>query len=86
MYWIRPSEIEYEAWRELIAQDDAQAAETWGWSNFFETAKKVENFATPSQDNQEGIGLLYNVDHHGTSGPVHATYPGLCVVSSSYSF
>lgn len=39
-----------------------------------------ENFTAPSPDIAQKGGIEFNASYHGTTGPLHSTYPG-CVHS-----
>ncbi|KAF7770784.1 CAZyme family AA3 [Agaricus bisporus var. burnettii] len=80
MYLIRPHQTEVNAWHDLISsQPDAHE---WTWDNFFGALKKSETFTPPTDDTVKTAGIQWNADSHGTSGPVHATYPGYMVPST----
>lgn len=75
MYAVRPSQIEYDAWAALIAEDDSSASSKWGWDAQFAAMKKAETYSAPSSDTSENIAIEASDSGRGTSGPVHATYP-----------
>ncbi|EPQ56218.1 glucose-methanol-choline oxidoreductase [Gloeophyllum trabeum ATCC 11539] len=76
MYAIRPSSLEVEAWRNLIASQDNTSASAWSWDNFLNAMKKSETFTPPSQDIQQIGQIAYDASSRGTSGPWHVSYPG----------
>jgi choline dehydrogenase len=77
MYFVRPSEVEVDAWKDMIAPDDASSAEVWGWSSFFQAMKKSETFTPPKPDIQAMANINFQADSMGTNGPMHVSYPGL---------
>ncbi|TFK66159.1 GMC oxidoreductase [Pluteus cervinus] len=79
MYLVRPSEVEVNAWQNLIAPTDSQAAAAWSWPEFFQATKKVETFTPPTPDVQSAAGIQFNQDSQGTQGPMHASYPGFMI-------
>ncbi|KAH7087956.1 hypothetical protein BKA62DRAFT_794943, partial [Auriculariales sp. MPI-PUGE-AT-0066] len=46
------------------------------WSTFFEAMKKSETFNPPSDDIASQAGITWDAADHGTSGPIHYSYPG----------
>ncbi|KZT21546.1 GMC oxidoreductase [Neolentinus lepideus HHB14362 ss-1] len=76
MYAIRPSELEVEAWRNLIASQDNVSASAWSWPNFLEAMKTSETFTPPSQAIQQMAQITYDASSRGTSGPWQVSYPG----------
>ncbi|KAL4246796.1 GMC oxidoreductase family protein [Abortiporus biennis] len=74
MYAVRPSQIEVDAWAGMIENGTA-----WNWENQFAAMKKSETFTPPSADIQAAANIEYNTASHGTSGPVHVSYPGYMV-------
>jgi hypothetical protein len=40
------------------------------------TVEKSETFTAPSPEIQQEGGIQYNLAFHGTSGPLHYSYPG----------
>ena len=71
MYHIRTSKLEVDAWGALVPGGDK-----WDWNALFATMKKSENFTAPSSDVQQAGDIMYAASSHGTSGPVHVSYPG----------
>ncbi|KAG8895791.1 hypothetical protein FRC01_012189, partial [Tulasnella sp. 417] len=74
MYMVRPSASEFETFKKLLGSLDGAAA--WGWDSMFAAMKKSEIFTPPSSDIQSQGNILYNPESHGSSGPLHTTYPG----------
>jgi len=76
MYLVRPSSQEVNAWHDLIASSDQTAANSWTWDSFFDALKQTVTFTPPVADTLSVAGMKYNADSLGTSGKLHATYPG----------
>ena len=77
LYLVRPSQIEYDAWSSLMqSQDDGLDAQAWSWNGHYPYMKKTETYSPPVQDVQSVINIEYNLDNHGSNGPLHASYPG----------
>lgn len=76
MYILRPSSQQMNAWRDIIAPNDAAAAEKWGWDSFYASLKGTENFTEPTADAVQAAGMTYTLASHNTSGSLHVTYPG----------
>ncbi|KAF5337664.1 hypothetical protein D9758_013027 [Tetrapyrgos nigripes] len=76
MYNVRPAEIEVNAWSNAIAPEDSSLASLWDWDAMFAAMDKSETFTAPSDSVKEMAGIEYNVASHGSSGPIHASYPG----------
>ena len=74
MYQVRPSKVELDLMASLIPGGD-----TWNWDNMFAAMKKGENFTAPSTEVQTEADIEFAAASHGTSGPLHVSYPGLCV-------
>lgn len=74
MYWVRPSQLEYEAWSALVADQDGASA--WNWTYQLDAMKRAETFTAPASDLASANSLEYNADSHGTSGPIHGSWPG----------
>lgn len=72
MYTVRPSKLEVDTWATLAGG----ATDKWSWDQLFNNMKTSETFTPPSSDIQAEGGIKYSADSRGTSGPVHATYPG----------
>lgn len=75
MYHVRPSQVEIDAWAGLIDGGDK-----WKWDNFFQGLQNSETFTPPSSDVQAIAKIEYDASSRGTKGPIHASYPGLCVL------
>ncbi|THH29224.1 hypothetical protein EUX98_g4966 [Antrodiella citrinella] len=74
LYLVRPSKLEVDAWSTLIPNGD-----TWDWSNLFDNMKKSENFTAPTADIQAAGSIMYDPSSHGSTGPLHSSYPGYIV-------
>ncbi|KAF5379450.1 hypothetical protein D9615_006577 [Tricholomella constricta] len=74
MYYVRPSEIEVEAWKGML--DSNADAATWGWDNLLKAMKKSETFTPPTSDVQTTAKIQFEASSYGTNGPLHVTYPG----------
>ncbi len=72
MYQVRPSKVEFDKWATMIDGGDK-----WNWDSMYAAMKKGENFTAPSTDIQTTGDIQYTASSHGTSGPLHVTYPGL---------
>ncbi|KZO92837.1 GMC oxidoreductase [Calocera viscosa TUFC12733] len=77
LYMVRPSALEFNVWSQL--QGGAQGADDWAWDAMFTSMKKSENFTAPIASVQEAGAIEYNIDSHGTTGPVHTSYPGFII-------
>lgn len=75
MYLVRPSALEVNAWSSLV-----ENGSIWNWDNLFVDMKKSETYTTPDSAVQSIVTIDYNKSSHGTDGPLHASYPGLCVL------
>ncbi|KAF9644026.1 GMC oxidoreductase [Thelephora ganbajun] len=85
LYLVRPSKIEYDTWADLMqSQDNGAGAKAWSWDRHFPFMKKTETYTPPVPDAQSVLNVAYNLNNHGTNGPLHASYPGyvLPVVSN----
>lgn len=77
LYLVRPSQIEYDAWAGLMkSQDNGVDANAWSWDGHFPFMKKSETYSPPVQAVQSVLNVEYNLDSHGSNGPLHASYPG----------
>lgn len=77
LYLVRPSQIEYDTWANLIqSQDDGAGAKAWSWDEHYPFMKKSENYTPPISDVESVLNTAYNLSSHGTDGPLHASYPG----------
>jgi hypothetical protein len=76
MYIVRPNSAEISAWHDLIAEDSNKAyADSWTWNSLFESMKKSESFTPPIQAALDTAGMKYDANSHGSSGPLHTTFP-----------
>ncbi|KAK4868201.1 hypothetical protein LT330_007399 [Penicillium expansum] len=74
LYMTRPGKDEINAWKDMLG--DMDGADNWSWDSFYAAMKKSENFSAPTdQDVIDEAGLVWNASYHGTSGPIHTTYP-----------
>ena len=70
----RPGEAEIEAWKGLVANQDG--ADSWSWESFYAAMKKSETFTPPTDAVREEAAIQWEPSSHGSSGPIHNTYPG----------
>ncbi|KAJ5512764.1 Glucose-methanol-choline oxidoreductase [Penicillium fimorum] len=73
LYMTRPGEDEINAWKEML--EDMDGADNWSWDSFYAAMKKSETFTPPTDDVVDEARITWNTTHHGTDGPIHATYP-----------
>jgi choline dehydrogenase len=71
MYIVRPSQVEVDAWAKL-----GNASDTLGWDKVYAGMKKSEIFSPPSDDIASTGNIQWDASSHGTSGAVHASWPG----------
>ena len=71
LYMVRPSKLEVDALSSMIPGGDQ-----WNWNSLFANMKKSENFTSPTADIQSAGGIMFDASSHGTTGPVHSSYPG----------
>ncbi|KAL4939209.1 hypothetical protein BDV06DRAFT_225234 [Aspergillus oleicola] len=64
MAFDRGSPGDYNLWGELIGD------ETWSWEGLL-----PETFTPPTEAQQEELGISFDLDAHGTTGPVQSSYP-----------
>ncbi|KAL4864064.1 hypothetical protein BDV12DRAFT_205956 [Aspergillus spectabilis] len=69
MAFDRGSPGDYDLWGELIED------ESWGWEGLLPYFKKSETFTPPTEDLQEEFGIGYDMEVHGTIGPVQSSFP-----------
>ncbi|KAL3481916.1 hypothetical protein BJX99DRAFT_253041 [Aspergillus californicus] len=69
MAFDRGSPGDYDLWAELIGD------ERWGWEGLLPYFKKSETFTPPTEDLQKEFGIGYDMDVHGTTGPVQSSFP-----------
>lgn len=74
LYLIRPTEYEINAWQEMLG--DMDGADNWGWESLDAAIKKSETFTPPSAAIAQEADITWNAASHGTSGPIHNSYPG----------
>lgn len=55
---------------------DMDGADNWSWDSFYAAMKKSEMFTPPSDDIAKEASIEWNKSERGTSGPIHASYPG----------
>ncbi|KIM21073.1 GMC oxidoreductase [Serendipita vermifera MAFF 305830] len=68
MFFDRGSAGDYNLWRDL-------GNSGWGWDDLLPYFKKSETFHPPDSATVEKFGITYDMSVHGTSGPIHASYP-----------
>ncbi|OBZ73613.1 Pyranose dehydrogenase 1 [Grifola frondosa] len=71
MYNVRPSQVEVDAWANMIDGGDK-----WNWDSMLAAMKKSETFTPPTDLVKAEANILYDASSHGTSGPLHVSYPG----------
>lgn len=71
---IRPSEIEINAWQEMLGEMDG--TENWSWDSLYAAMKKSETFTPPVNNVLQEAGITWNASSHGTDGPIQMSYPG----------
>ncbi|KAJ6515224.1 hypothetical protein C8R45DRAFT_202843 [Mycena sanguinolenta] len=71
-FWCRGSSAEYDAWNTL--QNGEAGAEDWGWNTMQTYIKKAETFTPMSDANAATMGVTHDINAHGTSGPIQASY------------
>ena len=74
MYQVRPSKVEVDLMASFVPGGDI-----WNWDSLYAAMKKGENFTAPSTDVQTEADIEFVAASHGTTGPLHVSYPGLCV-------
>ena len=60
----------------MKSQDNGVDANAWSWDGHFPFMKKSETYSPPVQAVQSVLNVEYNLDSHGSNGPLHASYPG----------
>lgn len=68
MFWDRGARADYDAWEEL-------GAKGWGWDNLLPYFKKSETFTPPASDFKTDWDIEYDVETHGSDGPIQVSYP-----------
>ncbi|KAI9375356.1 hypothetical protein BJX61DRAFT_549670 [Aspergillus egyptiacus] len=76
MAFDRGSPGDYNLWGDIIGD------ETWSWEGLLPYFKKSETFTPPSPEQQKEFGISYDLDFHGTSGPVQSSYPPFIYTAS----
>ena len=79
MYLVRPSQVEMNAWQQLVASGDSDAAVRWGWTEMYDAMKKSENFIPPINSVGRVGNIRWNASTHGSGGPMAVSYPGMCI-------
>ncbi|KAH0583196.1 hypothetical protein H2248_011080 [Termitomyces sp. 'cryptogamus'] len=74
MYYIRPSQIEVDAWNTMLSSNSSSTS--WDWNTFHSSSKKAEIFSPPSSDVQSMANIQFNTSSYGSNGNVHVSYPG----------
>lgn len=86
MYVVRPASNELDAWESIIASEDSDAAQKWGWDEMFSAMKRSENFTAP-RDDVVSIGhIQWDANAYGSGGPLSVSYPGMYVCKVSLPF
>lgn len=68
MFFDRGSRGDYNLWEDL-------GNPGWGWNGLLPYFKKSETYHPPSPDLAREFRLTYDPSAHGTSGPIHSSYP-----------
>ena len=80
LYMVRQNRLEQETWASLASggSSSSNASSLWGWDTMFTAMKKSETFAPPTSEVQQQLGnsIAWDAASHGTSGPVHSSWPG----------
>ncbi|CEH18770.1 Glucose dehydrogenase/choline dehydrogenase/mandelonitrile lyase (GMC oxidoreductase family) [Ceraceosorus bombacis] len=72
LYLVRSNKAEHDSLASLISAPDI-----WGWDNIFRAMKKSETFVPPTGRVRNVLpDLRYNEASHGSSGPIHYSWPG----------
>ncbi|KAJ6104813.1 glucose-methanol-choline oxidoreductase [Penicillium sp. IBT 18751x] len=74
LYMTRPGVDEINAWKDMLG--DMNGANNWGWESFYAALKKSETFDAPSEEIASQADISWDMSTHGSSGPIHASYPG----------
>lgn len=70
LYYVRHSQVEQNTWAALIGDN-----EDWNWGAMLQAMKKSEVFTPPNTETVRTTGMQWDTASHGTSGPVHVSYP-----------
>lgn len=81
MYYTRPNTIEMDAWASLLKSQDSAGSAKWGWDNFYSVLKDMETWTKPTDEAASVGAIQYDAADHGTSGPLHSSYPAVYVKS-----
>ncbi|KAF4122824.1 choline dehydrogenase, partial [Geosmithia morbida] len=74
LYMTRPGTQDLDAWHELLG--DMEGADAWTWSSFYQALIKSENFTGATESIASEANILWNTSDHGSTGPIHTSYPG----------
>ncbi|KAI0030331.1 alcohol oxidase [Vararia minispora EC-137] len=66
--WERPSKEDINIWEEL-------GNPGWNWKNYLRYSMRSERFIPPTDEEVEEEGLTYDMNIHGTDGPVVVAFP-----------
>ncbi|PBK86979.1 GMC oxidoreductase [Armillaria gallica] len=77
MYYTRPNTIEMDAWASLLKSQDSAGSAKWGWDNFYSVLKDMETWTKPTDEAASVGAIQYDAADHGTSGPLHSSYPAV---------
>lgn len=69
MYLTKGNQKDFDAWEALNPGSD------WNWDSMAKYMAKAETYTPPTQDNIQQFNITYDMSVHGTSGPVHLSYP-----------
>lgn len=72
LYLVRPSSLEVNAWSTLAGENGS----AWDWEALFAAMKKSETFTPPPDSIRAEGNINYDAASHGTTGPLHYSYPG----------
>ncbi|KAI0091378.1 GMC oxidoreductase [Irpex rosettiformis] len=72
MYMVRPTKAEVDAWASLVPG----GSDKWNWDSLFAGMQASETFSPPIDAVKQAGNIQFNTVSHGTSGPIHVTYPG----------
>ncbi|RPA84285.1 alcohol oxidase [Ascobolus immersus RN42] len=68
MVFGRGGPKDYDAWEKL-------GNKGWGWKDMKKYFIKSETFTPPTEKQQRELNITWDPATHGTSGPIHASYP-----------
>ncbi|KAL8277589.1 hypothetical protein RQP46_010021 [Phenoliferia psychrophenolica] len=72
VYMCRSSKIEHDSWASLYPGSSS----TWDWDAIYPYMKKSENWTAPLAANAKLADMTTDSSLHGSSGPIHYSYPG----------